>query len=49
MSVEELEVEIERLKAWLVAIDGGDMPIDDASELRQLAYRAITLGHTYNE
>lgn len=40
-----LQAEVRRLSGWLEAIDGGESPVTDESELRQMAYRAITLGH----
>ena len=38
------QLEVERLKAWLLKIDGGDSPCTDQSQLRQWAYEAVTLG-----
>ena len=46
--VEGLESEIERLSRWLRLIDGGDNPCTSESTLRQWAYEAVTLGHSFN-
>lgn len=39
------KAEVERLRGWLLAIDGGDHPCTDEVELRRMAYRAVVLGH----
>jgi len=44
-----LRAEVERLSAWLVRIDGGDVPCDDAATLRSWAYEAITLGREVSD
>ena len=40
-----IERERARLSDWLRAIEGGDEPITDEAELRQMAYEAVVLGH----
>lgn len=35
--------ERDRLADWLLRIDGGDHPCDDAATLRRWAYEAVTL------
>lgn len=47
--VERQDAEIERLRSWLQAIEGGQAPITDESALRQMAYDAIVLGHRVPE
>ena len=39
-----LAAEVERLRAWLERISGGDYPCQDESQLRRWAYGAVTLG-----
>ena len=43
-ALQEAHAEVERLTGWLRLIDGGDRPCDDATELRRMAYDALTLG-----
>lgn len=38
-----LAKEVDRLRGWLVKIEGGDNPCENADLLRDWAYRAITL------
>ena len=42
--VERLRAKVGRLTGWLLRIDGGDSPTDDAEQLRRWAYEALTLG-----
>jgi hypothetical protein len=41
----KLRADNERLRAWLLRIDGGDNPCFDQAQLRRWAYEAVTLGH----
>lgn len=38
-----LEAEVDRLRDWLIRIEGGDHPCEDAEQLRRWAYEAATL------
>jgi len=38
-----LEAEVDRLRDWLIRIEGGDLPCEDAEQLRRWAYEAVTL------
>lgn len=47
--IAELRAKVERLTAWLLRIEGGDNPCEDAAQLRQWAYEAVTLGREVSD
>jgi len=44
-----LEATVDRLRDWLLRIEGGDHPCEDAHQLRRWAYEAVALHRSVEE